>query len=401
MFIAMEISSNNVGWRPFPIKNAFHRYFYEIVSNHSCSRFQWLVQRVDHVSKHVRASILKDLLAPDTSLLTSKSEQNPPNPPNPPLVHTPRHDAESVFWLLWFLLARANPQRKGPVEKDSAEKKHYDKFCSIMLNHTVGDRVESREILAGMSIEQYRQTLHPCFSHLGDMLYYMGRYFLIDPKTWSDYEDPLGHAYYFMECLLLGEMLRNEGLKDLPLDTTRPRPATQPMAPVRSFAVPVKSRSSHTYSAALTQDSVISCSVSSSGSKRKAETDGQGSTKRRCSSPPSSHQDHAALAGAPRTGVQPEIVQPEQNPFFPTPERAEEDGRATEDENEGQFLDPDVEEANYVASQETLETSQKLEGEAFEQWSKINSSLVEAFNAASDIQESMLFGEEWFTVLTK
>jgi hypothetical protein len=37
----------------------------------------------------------------------------------------------------------------------------------------------------------------------------------------------------------------------------------------------------------------------------------------------SSRRDHAALAGAPQTGVQPEIVQLEQNPFFAIPDRAE------------------------------------------------------------------------------
>ena len=37
----------------------------------------------------------------------------------------------------------------------------------------------------------------------------------------------------------------------------------------------------------------------------------------------SSHQDHAALAGAPQTGAQPEIIQAERNLLFPTPDRAE------------------------------------------------------------------------------
>jgi hypothetical protein len=116
------------------------------------------------------------------------------------------------------------------VEKGSAEKKHYD-FCSVMLNHTVGTAPDTRRGFSGTSIEQYHKILHPHFAHLGDMLYYMGRYFLIDPKTWSNYnEDPLGHAYYFMELLVLGEILQNEGRSNPLLNTTKPRPATDPTA---------------------------------------------------------------------------------------------------------------------------------------------------------------------------
>ena len=52
---------------------------------------------------------------------------------------------------------------------------------------------------------------------------------------------------------------------------------------------------------------------------------------------------------------------------------------------------------NYVASQETPETKEQLEKEAFDQWSEFSRSLVQAFNAAKAIQVSMLRGEQWFT----
>ena len=418
MFIAMEISSN-VKWTPFPFSQVCRTYFREMPSpNPSCSRLVWLGQKVNeqllHISNHQAASasaIANFMRDQEDTPLTSEPKQEPP------LVHTRRHDAESVFWLLWFLLARANPQSGPPVEKDSAREKAYDSFCSTMLNHTVGAEFETRAPLAQMSIEKYRKTLHPHLAHLGDMMYYMGNYFLIDPKTWNDYDTD--HAYYFMQFLLLREMLRNEEAGKLPLDITQPRPATEPMAPVRYRPVPVISRASHKYSASLTQDNAVSCSVSSSGSsalKRKADTDAQGGpphkrphasssvpAQLRRSSRISSHQDHTGLVGAPQTGVQPEIVQTERNPFVPTPDRAEanEDGHATEDENEGKFLDPNVEQANYVESQEALETNQKLEQEAFEKWFECNDSLLQAFNAANDIQVSMLHGERWFTVFTE
>ena len=115
MFIAMEISSDNVRWGSFPWKQ-FNTYFSGILStNRSCSYFKSLAQKVKEQMEHVRANLLKEYVDPGTAL-TPEPEQKPP------LVHTPRHDAESVFWLLWFLLARANPKSEPPVEKGSAEK---------------------------------------------------------------------------------------------------------------------------------------------------------------------------------------------------------------------------------------------------------------------------------------
>ena len=431
MFIAMEISSN-VEWMPFPFAD-LNAYLNEMLPSHrSCSHFKSLKRKVREQVDHMGTTSLAEGKLQSERLLaqrvseesdtdsTSEPEQEPPlvhSEPEPlvhsepePLVHTPRHDAESVFWLLWYLLARANPQSGPPVEKDSVQKKDYDNFCSTMLNHTVGARTETRAPLAQMSIQQYRQTLHPCFVHLGDMLFYMGRYFLIDPKTWSDYDTD--HAYYFMQCLLLREVLQNERPRKLLLDKAKPRPATEHMAQVRQFVLPLDVRSSHNYPASLAQYNAVSCSVSSLSLKRKSDTDPEGipvSRRRRTvSTPPrrsrhisyhkSSHQDHAALAGAPQTGIQPEIVQLARNPFFTTPDRAEanEDGSATEDEDEGDL--PDVEQANYVESQETRQDKERLEEKALAQWSKGTHSLVQAFNAANTIQESMLRGEKWFTV---
>ena len=66
-----------------------------------------------------------------------------------------------MFWLLWFLLARANPEGEALVAENSVEAKYYDAFCSTILNHTVGAANDTRHVLACRSIDQYRQTLHP------------------------------------------------------------------------------------------------------------------------------------------------------------------------------------------------------------------------------------------------
>jgi len=416
MFIAMEISSR-VAWMPFPFTQFVATLRGILSPNSSCPRLGWLGEKVEEQLSRIGDKLMEQFN--EVSRIREKlMEQFNEDPPisgpeqEAPLVHAPRHDAESVFWLLWFLLARANPKGEPPVEKDSAQKKAYDSFCSTMLNHTVGAAYETRVPLATSSIEQYRETLHPRFAHLGDMVYYMGRYFLIDPKTWKDYD--LDHAYYFMQCLLLQEILRNKERNKEPkillLDKTRPRPATQPMAPVRSLPVPVESRASHNYSGSL---SAVSCSVSSSGSsslKRKAETDAQGGAPRkrtlassavltelRRSTRLSNQQEHAGLAGGLRTGVQPEMLQTERNPFVPTPDRAE----STDDESEGECPDANVEHADYVESQETRQNIEELEKNAVKKWLDSNVSLVQAFDAANAIQMSLLSAEQWFTILTE
>ena len=339
----MEISSRNVQWCPFPYQD-FGTHLRTVRAKMlgvSCSRFKSLERKVMKQMMHAQQYGVKDLFDFVDSNPTSGPEQEPEQ--TLPLVHTPRHDAESVFWLLWFLLARANPKGETRVAENSVEAAHYDAFCSTILNHTVGATGDTRYLLACRSIDQYRQSLHPRFAHLGDMLYYMGHYFLIDPKTWRDYsEDPLGHAFAFMQFLLLREMLRkdeprNEVSRSHPLDTTEPRPAIDSMAQVRRHSLQVGTRSVHMYASSLS-------SVSSSGSK---------------------------------------------------PDRAEaneQDGGATEDQ--GKLLDPDVERFNddYVETEEQLQ-------EAFEKLSQFNSSLVQALGAAKVIQESMLRGERWFTVL--
>ena len=169
-----------------------------LASDGSCSRFESLEQKQ---LKHAQLYDVKDLVDFNSDP-TSGPEQKPEQ--KLPLVHAPGMTPNLCFGF--YDLARANPRNEARVEENSVEAKHYDVFCSTILNHTVGATDDTRYALACRSIEQYRQT---CI--LGDMLYYMGKYSLIDPKIWSDYnEDPLGHAYSFMQFLLLGEMLRKD-----------------------------------------------------------------------------------------------------------------------------------------------------------------------------------------------
>ena len=110
----------------------------------------------------------------------SGSSEAPAHPapasPNTPISHEPQHDAESVFRLLWFLLARANPKDHPPVLAGSHEQVAYDSFCNDRLGHTVGNIRDSRSGLMTNKLTCYESTLHPQFKSLGKMLYWMGKY---------------------------------------------------------------------------------------------------------------------------------------------------------------------------------------------------------------------------------
>jgi hypothetical protein len=102
-----------------------------------------------------------------------------------PISHEPQHDAESVFWLLWFLLAHANPKDHLPVSAGSREQVSYDSFCNDMLGHTVCNTLDSRMGFMASMLPVYEWTLHPQFQSLGKMLYWMGKYLQVPRDKWA------------------------------------------------------------------------------------------------------------------------------------------------------------------------------------------------------------------------
>ena len=176
---------------------------------------------------------------------SSKAPAQPaPASSNTPISHEPQHDAESVFWLLWFLLARANPKDHSPA--GSHEQLAYDDFCNDMLSHTVGNMRDSRYGLMTHTLEFYEWTLHRQFKSLGKMLYWMGNYLQVPRHKWAPTHQYPAHD--MMQLLLLAESVRiiSSGVADIRLDTTQPRPATRHVADIQATAT-VKSRTAHSY----------------------------------------------------------------------------------------------------------------------------------------------------------
>jgi len=202
---------------------------------------------------------------------------------NTPISHEPQHDAESVFWLLWFLLARANPKDHQPVAGGSHEQVSYDSFCNTMLGHTVGNPIDGRAGLMKEELSGYEYTLHPQFKSLGKMLYWMGQYLQI-PRDKCTHRY---HAHDMMQLLLLSESAQiiSSGVAEIALDTTQPRPATRYLADIKSTPTPVESRATSSYCSDSQGVSVGQGAIPTPGStgqkrKRTAEADDNVPNKR-------------------------------------------------------------------------------------------------------------------------
>ena len=203
--------------------------------------------QLDHLSEMNNPKItVKGALSAMASSSSAPAHPAPASS-NTPISHKPQHDAESVFWLLWFLLARANPKDHPPVLAGSPEQVSYDSFCNDMLGHTVGNRRDSRAGLMTNKLSFYEETLHPQFKSLGKMLYWIGEYLQVPRDKWAP-THPY-HVHDMMQLLLLAESVRiiSWGVAKIRLDTTQPRPAIRHVADIQATATTIESRTAHSY----------------------------------------------------------------------------------------------------------------------------------------------------------
>jgi hypothetical protein len=152
-------------------------------------------------------------------------KQNPPFTLTQIIPHVPQHDAESVFWLLWFLLARANPV--SPVrEANEHEMNAYREYCVAIFTQRFDFFYDndSRSVIYFLR-DQLHSTLDPALSHLETMLNLMRDFLNCSTIVWGRYDASPYHAHTVMKGLLLVEILRLSGTDGIPLDTSQPRRA--------------------------------------------------------------------------------------------------------------------------------------------------------------------------------
>jgi hypothetical protein len=186
-----------------------------------------------------RAEIYAQALAKRHKWLDSPNKEDLVEPENPGeqypmftadqiIPHVPQHDAESIFWLLWFSLARANPV--SPVrEATEDEMGAYTDYCEAIFNQQFGSTFDSdsRSKLQFMH-HRFHYTLDPSLSHLETMLNLMWSFLKCSTIVWQRYNASPYHAHALMKGLLLVEILRLSGTDGIPLDTSCPRRASDP-----------------------------------------------------------------------------------------------------------------------------------------------------------------------------
>jgi hypothetical protein len=117
------------------------------------------------------------------------------------ILHEPRHDVESMFWVLCVALVRANPKRSAPRSQKS-NREYKDFHHNMVLEDDTTELRYRRGLYLWKSEKEWRRTLHPDLAESASLLQYMGKYLEIRTfdakrKSWGQY-----HAHYMFKVLL-------------------------------------------------------------------------------------------------------------------------------------------------------------------------------------------------------
>jgi hypothetical protein len=175
-------------------------------------------------NKHLLSDFEKALTQESRSLTVSYEPRA--------VVHEPRHDVESMFWLLCFALARANP--KSDASKPHNPTAEYSEFCEVMLNrHQAPTLRRNRGRYLEQTEEEWKAILHPKLARLSGLLHHMGRYLAVrsfDHRNpgWDPY-----HAHQVFKTLLLAAIKTFQFGDRIPLCPHAPR-YSQPITGTRT-----------------------------------------------------------------------------------------------------------------------------------------------------------------------
>lgn len=82
-------------------------------------------------------------------------------------VFSPRHDAESCFWVIAHFLLTALPSGADPVLDDTSTAQ---RVCNDIELHEVGTILDRREVIFGSSPKNRSGALHPSLRRFGKLL---------------------------------------------------------------------------------------------------------------------------------------------------------------------------------------------------------------------------------------
>jgi hypothetical protein len=133
------------------------------------------------------------------------TKKGPANSEKVRVVHEPRHDVESMFWVLCIALARAKPRDAHDSQPSNA----YNRFCRHMLLESDSTQLRSsRGSYLRESEKEWQEILHPDLAGAASLLHHMGNYLAI--RTYDAKRESWGlyHAHDMFRLLLLATIER-------------------------------------------------------------------------------------------------------------------------------------------------------------------------------------------------
>ncbi|EJD48068.1 hypothetical protein AURDEDRAFT_163039 [Auricularia subglabra TFB-10046 SS5] len=149
---------------------------------------------------------------------SSKVVDGPASPER--AVHSPHHDAESFFWVIFHFLLTALP--RGASKDDEQDTKRANELVQLLEFNKIGGEIDLRGLILHRSAATWASVLHPGLRSLGTFIYALTSavepYFeLVEPAP------PPYHLHVTMQRILLREMCRLLDTDVLPLDTRERR----------------------------------------------------------------------------------------------------------------------------------------------------------------------------------
>ncbi|KZV79450.1 hypothetical protein EXIGLDRAFT_846529 [Exidia glandulosa HHB12029] len=138
---------------------------------------------------------------------------------NPKTPHLPRHDVESVFWVLVWSFARACPVG-APFE--DVKNGPFSEWAHTMLKHTIGNEGARWTLLSGAQF--LKKILHPDLAPFSGLLADIAAYLFVPWDLYHDIVDD-DHVHIAIRRLLLAKIhaMNNNPTLDVQLNIMQPR----------------------------------------------------------------------------------------------------------------------------------------------------------------------------------
>lgn len=129
-----------------------------------------------------------------------------------PCTHQPRHDAESIFWVLVEFLLRSIPP--GEVVEEPRTREAFKKTYSFLAEHTVGSVPDNRGLLfVDGEAPNWRSVLHPALDGIANMIAALTE--VARPEYhWYSKPPPEDHLHEAMQRIIFDQIYKMDKVRD-------------------------------------------------------------------------------------------------------------------------------------------------------------------------------------------